>query len=632
MQLRRLVHAGIAAAVLSACAASEDLDDELVDDETPATAADAITAQRELKIDEDIRLLVEHPDTLSALEARGFDLGSRLTGAPIADNRGFAASPEGRSIIAAVEADVAEVEAGDREIGVGMAFSHRAFDKAWLASKATRFELVAVANRIDRRHATLDGCGELHLVYRLAYANAQTSSRLPMTLMLVYPQAKTGGTCAAAAGKWATLTSNGQAAAKADALVAGPLANLAPARKVETNFQLVRWPSTTRTDMGGYAEYSLRVFERGTSGLVPRKVENTPRENLSASDKTALAAWVRANLAGIDRGTAKLPAALLADKAISVSPKGLARGQNRPFALALGKDGAGLGNVSLANLTLATSKTALVRRLDTLSCNGCHQSQGLAGFQILGHDRKETPDVNALVEGVSPHVREQLTYRLKDLAEVARGKMDQAPIPFAERAIASGAFAVEGGYGATCGLGDPGFARWTCATGFQCSDINGDDVGICVSAGRKRTAGEACEEATVTFDADSRNDSVKMNKVFECVTPTGNASRCVRSGGDPGGFPTGMCGGGCTTMGKVEKTGICGVAVPSGFNACIGAGRPFETCTAGGPKAYRKACSTNDPCGPDYVCSAVPNAPAGIGACLPPYFIFQARVDGHIVK
>ena len=72
-------------------------------------------------------------------------------------------------------------------------------------------------------------------------------------------------------------------------------------------------------------------------------------------------------------------------------------------------------------------------------------------------------------------------------------------------------------------------------------------------------------------------------------------------------------------------------AVPNGFNECIGARKPFETCIAGGTKQYRRACSATSPCGPDYVCMAVPGAPPGIGACMPAYFIFQARVGGHLV-
>ncbi|MDF2692538.1 MAG: hypothetical protein K0S65_921 [Labilithrix sp.] len=608
--------------VAAACAPTgEEEEDFDLDGEV---ATEAISNNREIRVNEDPSLLVEHPETLRALEAHGFDFGTQLSGSRLANMAAFAASSEGKALIEAVEADVAGAKQVDGSLGVGMRYNHRAFDASWLRSSQTSFELVAVANRLDRRHATPGQCGEVHLIYRLAYTNAQAQSRLPLTVMMIYPQKTESGGCAKAASRWLGMRSAQTNEAKAQALAAGPLAGLEHAPRVEMNFQLLRWPSTTRQDMGGHAEYSLRVFERGGDGnLAPAALENTPREDLDANEQKALASWITTNVKGIDQGTAKLPGQFLAPKTTSVSPKGLARGQNRPFAVYFGKEGERLPEIDLGGASLATTKTALVRRLDTMTCNGCHQSQGVAGFHALGTDRKETSDVNALIDGVSAHSRAQLVFRKEDLASLARGSMALAPIPFAEKGS-------NGGYGTACGLGDPGFASWKCDAGFTCSDHNGDDLGICVSAG-KREAGEACEEADVSFSADPHADKVTMGPVLACELPGGRAGRCVRSGGNPGGFPTGMCSGSCTNLGKVEGDAICGLSVPTGFNDCIGRGGPFAECVAGGSKQYRKACSADAPCGPDYVCSAVPNAPPGVGACLPPYFIFQARVDGHLV-
>ncbi len=616
--IRRVALAAAAIGLSTAAAACADTSE--VDDDTSVAA---LTSPRTLAIDEDPSVLVEHPDTLRALEARGLDLGSVLTGAPMDDNRAFAASGEGRAIIAAIDADVAATKARDRQVGVGMRYAHRAFDTSWLASSEGRFELVLVANRMDRRHKDDGACGEVHLVYRLAYSNRQATSRLPMTLMLVYPQAKRGD-CAGTANEWLRMPREGSAEAKATALAGGPLARLGKASKVELNVQLVRWPSTTRQDMGGHAEYDLRVLERAGGQLVPTKLENTPRTDLTEAERAGLAQWVTGNLPQIAAGTASIPSAYLVDQTISASPKGLSRGANRPFAVLFGKDGAGLGDLDVARLGGIASKAALVRRLDTMTCNGCHQARSIAGFHALGHDRADMATVNALVDGVSPHLHEQAAFRRRDLESVARRSATRAPIPFAERGSSYD------GYGAACGTGDVGFAAWTCGAGLVCSDLNGDDVGMCVSEG-KRQAGEACEESTVSFSADASTDKVSGARVKACELPNGNAGRCVRSGGNPGGFPTGMCSGGCASAGKVEGEGICGVSVPSGFNACIAEGRPFEGCIAGGSKQYRRACSAAAPCGQDYVCSAVANAPAGVGACMPPYFIFQARVDGHLV-
>lgn len=613
-----LVIAALAAVTVAACAAPE----ESPEGEGEETVDQAVSAAPwQLAVREDASVLSEHPETLRALERKGYDLGTLLSGAPYANASGFAASPEGAALIAAVNSDVAEAKAGDRQLGVGMAFSHRAFDARWLSSKEVSFELVGVANRVDRRHTAANGCGEIHLVYRLGYANAQARSRLPMTVMLVYPQAKINGDCSRVASSWLGLPKT-PGDDTATALATGPLARLGKANRLEMNYQLVRWPSTTRTDMGGHAEYSLRVFSREGTTLAAAPLENTPRTDLSEDEQKALGAWVAANVKDIDRGTSVLPAQFLATKAISAAPKGLGRGQNRPFAQLLGVSGDKLPGVDLAGSSVVKSKMALVRRLDTMTCQGCHQARSVAGFHVLGHDRPEMAAVNALIDGFSPHARELAAYRKSDLESVV-GRRERPVLPFAERAG-------NGSYGATCGLGDAGFADWTCDQGLTCSDLNGDDVGMCVSQGRRRV-GQACEESTVTFSADPHTDKVSAARVSACELPNGAGGRCVRSGGDPGGFPTGMCSGGCATLGKVEGDGICGLAVPTGFNACIGAGKPFEQCVAGGSKQYRRACDVNTPCGQDYVCAAVPGAAAGKGACLPPYFVFQARVDGHLV-
>jgi hypothetical protein len=40
-----------------------------------------------------------------------------------------------------------------------------------------------------------------------------------------------------------------------------------------------------------------------------------------------------------------------------------------------------------------------------------------------------------------------------------------------------------------------------------------------------------------------------------------------------------------------------------------------------------RACDADHPCRDDYACARV-SAEATRGACVPPYFVFQARVDG----
>ena len=55
----------------------------------------------------------------------------------------------------------------------------------------------------------------------------------------------------------------------------------------------------------------------------------------------------------------------------------------------------------------------------------------------------------------------------------------------------------------------------------------------------------------------------------------------------------------------------------------------FEDCIRPPKLALRQGWSVTAPCRDDYVCAYVPGSPAGVGACMPQYVIFQARVDGH---
>ena len=86
-----------------------------------------------------------------------------------------------------------------------------------------------------------------------------------------------------------------------------------------------------------------------------------------------------------------------------------------------------------------------------------------------------------------------------------------------------------------------------------------------------------------------------------------------------------MCSAGCDHLSAEARCG--GIALLTEFNQCLARGLPFETCVREQtrPGALR-ACSADAPCRDDYVCARLQN---GDGACIPPYFLFQLRVDGH---
>ncbi len=566
-------------------------------------------------------LLVNDLAVLDQLERAGFDLGGRIGGASSHNAMLATSSPIFRQLADVVATDLDALKAADPTAAVGLGTSHRIFDLKWLRAASARFRLVAVTNRTDRLASTPGACGEVRFVYRLQYTSPKGSSRLPMTMLVVHEQPQVSGGCSAVARRWQgqTLT--------ADKLRAGPLANLGPAVRIELNYQSVRWPAGARGDLGGHAEYLMRVFSIAGQTLTPIKLPNTIATNLTATQKTQLRQWIVANVTKIDDGTALVPDAFLATKAISVSPRGLARGANRPYLLAFPQPEASFAGVDFSGTSLIKSAGGLVRRLDTMSCQGCHQSRSLAGFHILGQEDAETSRANAIEVGTSPHLHEELRWRKAALAHLASDGTVGSPRPFAERY-----YAVPGTYGSHCGLGDASFATWTCATGFTCKDISGEEVGMCVPA-TGPSAGDACETSSVTLDADSHKDTVFDMEVQGCTVPSGASASCSRSSasGSVGGFPNGSCTARCPKMGAIGGAAICGATPPSGFNECLGAGKPFTECLANATPAFRRRCDSATACGDDYVCAGVANAPKGVGACMPPYFIFQARVDGHQV-
>jgi hypothetical protein len=97
-----------------------------------------------------------------------------------------------------------------------------------------------------------------------------------------------------------------------------------------------------------------------------------------------------------------------------------------------------------------------------------------------------------------------------------------------------------------------------------------------------------------------------------------------------GGFPAGMLGiDGCTNL-PAEAT--CGRVAATGFNDCVASGKPFTECLTFTKLAGLRACDRSNPCREDYICTA-PYGDLGNngdrGTCIPPYFMFQFRVDGH---
>src|SRR5262249_40538365 len=121
-------------------------------------------------------------------------------------------------------------------------------------------------------------------------------------------------------------------------------------------------------------------------------------------------------LAKIDEGTLLVPERFLAKYAVSVSPHGLARRANRPYSSAF--EPAAFNGVDLASFPTIASPAALLRRLDALSCPGCHQSRSIAGFHLLGVE-PESDQVDALAVPMSAHFHAELERRRAYIAAVS---------------------------------------------------------------------------------------------------------------------------------------------------------------------------------------------------------------------
>jgi hypothetical protein len=564
-------------------------------------------------------LLITDPQVLAALEQQGLSLAGVLGETTALGNRELSQLPRFQPLVQELEREIQRAQAADRLAGVDVArFSHRLFDRRFLRLSEARFTLAGVVNRPDRAAFNPASCGETRLIYRLAYAlDAERASKLPMTLGVELQVPRSAAGCQQAAKRWLEPTTT-DANARASWLRSerGPLfPELArvgqTTARVVVNLQLVRWPATIRPDLGGHAEYLLRSFRPDANGVLqPERLENTVDAGAlsETARRASLLTFLQDNAASVDAGTPLLPDTLLATRALSVTPRGLNRLANRPFSAALGAKAFDGRDFSAG--AFVKSPAGLLRRLDQLSCQGCHQARSVAGFHLLGEDVASAPAENALAVAVSPHVTADLPRRMRIAQRMLAGETPDFSAPFAEHGTP------DGSYGQACSLGlDPSFATWICPPGLRCSSIEanpGDPLGQCLPV--QPSVGDACENGGVTQQSNAQRDRMSGVRLASCSDMI-----CNRSGV---GFPGGMCTASCDTPGAA-----CGsIAILDSFNACLARGKSFLSCIRGNVQAAGlRACDAQNPCRDDYVCARAAHG----SACLPPYFVFQLRVDGH---
>ena len=566
------------------------------------------------------------------------------------------------------------------------------FHSNLLRDAKSRFVLTGIANRMDRAYRVVDGksrlpaCGEIRFIYRFTYdvdvdGHTDVSSRLPLTASLVLNARADGDsiTCADIARRWQEAGKKSSIAELRNYLRSdqGPLKYISSSQidRIEFNFQLFRLPAGLKPHWGGYAEYLLRIFNRdpASGNFVAMKLENQIDRTALLDDANKLQSFKRFLLSpdaisALDHGILDVPTDYLAIRAISVAIGGGTRSENQPlFNLvsdaeikqALKQYNSGKGH----HLDTIKSPDAFRKRFNDVTCSGCHQTRGIAGFHFPGADAADEHPNNAVHIPGSPHFFGDIPRRKKVIDDFANNRKPDFSRGFSDRPDPQFKKALAGtqlfnGWGATCYNGpDVSFSDWTCASGLQCKTLYTSDrnsgMGTCIGRGHKQV-GDPLEIGNVTYghnygdEAYLRTDPSTPSEPGNYhlpPTPTpppaaglyGVATQGAHGGS--GGFPAGMlwiafptASGEEATCRRLPPEATCGLLAGPGFNNCIAEGRPFPECLALTFPAGLRACDRANPCRDDYICTAPYKELTDkrrMGTCIPPYFMFQFRVDGH---
>jgi hypothetical protein len=403
-------------------------------------------------------------------------------------------------------------------IGVGPGHDVQLFDHAMLTSPDARFVLAGIVNRMDRAYVAPDTCGEIRLIYRLTRTAAGTTPpRLPMTLNLVLHAKDPNDasvTCADLAGRWldsASFTETG--AARADRLLKpdGPLATITAAHidRIETNLQIAHRPKSDTQEFR--TDYLQKVFRFDATA---KQFRAAPMENQIDRDRLladaalgrAFRDWLLApnNLRSFDRGMALIPEKFLATSSLSSTPVGFAPSALQPEFGLIDSEGKGVFSERdvIAALERAVaqggalenirSPAGFARRLNDITCGGCHQIRGIGGFHFPGADTLADQATQGAVPA-SPHFIGDQPRRRDIVMAMRDGKAPDFSRGFSDRPQTRGSHELVGspvldGWGATCyrpkqnGVADKSFASWTCAEGLACQQVGADAssaIGMC---------------------------------------------------------------------------------------------------------------------------------------------------------
>ncbi|HYI26843.1 MAG TPA: hypothetical protein VD863_03245 [Bradyrhizobium sp.] len=421
----------------------------------------------------------------------------------------------------------------NESVGVGTGHDFQLFDRAVLDSGDARFVLAGIVNRMDRAFVSPESCGDIRLIYRLtrtAPAGEDVASqRLPMTLNIVLKARGAGMvgakgiaiTCAEIARRWldaGELTLTGADLAARLLAPGGPLDLIRPENvdRIETNLQIAHAPKSAVRDFR--TDYLMKVFRLDpvAGAFAEAPMENQiDRERLLTDLELGrdFKAWLLdpRHLNEFDRGTALIPERFLAKAAIAATPAGFDPSEQQPaFGLVQGEGAAGNPVFSENDIVAALRKAAdagvtptnirsvagFKRRLNDVTCSGCHQTRGIGGFHFPGVDWMAAKPSNAAVVPASPHFFGDQIRRRDILTSIKWGSSPDYSRGFSERPQlrTRSEFLAElkgtgyhDGWGAHCyqhsakvADNDPSFRTWTCAAGLACEAIGKTSrIGMC---------------------------------------------------------------------------------------------------------------------------------------------------------
>jgi hypothetical protein len=476
---------------------------------------------------------ITDPLSLRELDRGQFGLARMLLPArsadlPLTDSQLFAL-PSMAPVRNAIDAEfdryiqAHKAELPSESIGVGTSFDFQLFDRALLYSPDTRFVLAGIVNRMDRAYVSPANCGEIRLIYRLTRTDLKAddvlSPRLPMTLNLVLKARKdnTAVTCAEIARRWLAAgdwpLTGAELAAKLTSKE-GPLDLIGPdnIERIETNLQIAHAPKSPVREFR--TDYLLKVFDYSapTQTFEEATLENQiDRDRILGDAKLRrdFKTWLLspAHFSELDRGTVLIPPEFLAKRAIAPTPIGFSSSRLQPaFGLVQGDAGAadpvftegdvvtalkkaGERGVHLQNIA---SVAGFERRLNDITCSGCHQTRGIGGFHFPGVDWMAGKPSNSTIVPASPHFFGDQIRRRDILAALRDGKAPDYSRGFSSRPQLRGSGDLAGteydnGWGAPCYLqranvpeNDRSFTPWTCAKGLACQVLDQPSrMGMC---------------------------------------------------------------------------------------------------------------------------------------------------------